>query len=103
MKNDPATLLINACYMPLAFLYGLCRVRVSIDEQRFTQAFGEQDYQLSSGMHRVAVHFRYCFLPMGNASVDIQVEAGSALRLRYDAPLWVFGSGELNEEVDLRA
>ena len=77
MKNDSVVCKINACYMPLAFLYGLCRVRVSIGEQRFTQAWGEQDYQLSSGMHRVAVHFRYCFLPMGNASVDIQVEGVS--------------------------
>ena len=103
MKKGTGLVRINARYMPLAFLYGLCRVRVMIDGEEFTQGWGEQSYEVSPGQHRIAVRFRYCFIPVGDAAVDIEIDGGAHLRLQYDAPvLSVFGPGELHQIVDVR-
>jgi hypothetical protein len=68
---------------------------VVINGETSTGSWGEQSFDVAEGSHEVEVYFPYLGRKSGHSKTAVEVKAGSATKLKYDAPFIVTMSGRL--------
>jgi hypothetical protein len=94
---DHGVIEVETKFFFLAFLLLLFKPKVSIDgAEPQAHPWGVTPFPMSPGRHRVTVFVPYLLFPrMGESSVDVDVAAGQAVRVRWNAPWLVFLPGRI--------
>jgi hypothetical protein len=90
---------VDTSYPALAFLLGVFKTRVAINGQRYELPWGTHTFPVGEGRHDVRVSFKY-LLPSdaGGNEVEVDVQPGQTVRVRYRAPWLVFLKGKIQVE-----
>ena len=93
----PSAIQVNTSYPALAFLLSAFKTRIAINGQRYELPWGTHTFPVGPGRHSVRVSFKY-LLPSdaGGNEVEVEVEPGSTVRVRYRAPWLVFLKGKIH-------
>lgn len=94
-----ATINLEAKFFPLAFILFFFPPRVEVDggpAQRIKWA--TNTLQVPPGSHHLTVYFPYMFImkTAGKAEIDVSVEEGQTVTVRYKAPWLVFLAGKIS-------
>jgi hypothetical protein len=94
---DHGVIEVETKFFVLAFLLLFFKPKVSIDgTEPQERPWGLAPFPVHPGRHRVTVFVPYLFFPrMGESSIDVDVAAGQAVRVQWNAPWLVFLSGRI--------
>ena len=94
--SAPIAIQVETSYPTLAFLLSAFNTRIVINGQRYELPWGTNTFPVGPGLHSVRVSFKY-FLPSdaGGNEVEVDVQPGRTVRVRYRAPWLVFLRGKI--------
>lgn len=90
-----ATIELNARHNPLAWLLYFTKLRVAVDGQPSTSAWGRQKLSVTPGTHLVEISFGYIFAQRGQAATTLTATDDQPARLGYMVPSWMFAKGRI--------
>jgi hypothetical protein len=94
-----ATINLETKFFPLAFILFLFPPRVEVDGGPAQKiSWGSTALQVAPGSHHLTVYFPYMFIMRraGKAEIDVSVEEGQTVTVRYKAPWLVFLPGRIS-------
>lgn len=87
---------IHLDFFFLAWILFLVTPVVEINGQRFPRSWGRHRFDLPAGQHQIRAWFPYMFMDQcGPATVVAPVYPGHVTRLAYQAPFFMFSSGDM--------
>jgi hypothetical protein len=95
--DGQAQLVLTTKHTPLAFFLYFTKIRVEIDgADAQVVDWGRLTLPVPAGSHQVRVYFKYLTKARtGEATLDVDTPAGSAVSLSYKAPYLMTSRGKL--------
>jgi hypothetical protein len=93
-----ATIKLTAKFFPLALFLYLWPPRVELDGGPAQKiGWGDNELQVTPGTHHVVVYFPYLFIirRAGEGKIDVTVQEGQTVHVRYKVPWLVFLPGRM--------
>lgn len=83
---DGGVIEVTAAHSPFAFIYGLFRPTIEIDDRVEKRPWGTSAFEVAAGKHVVAVSYPWLFSRRcGRNAIEVDVRAGETVRVRYTA------------------
>lgn len=99
-QPDPATygeLRIHTGFLFLMWVLFFVSTRIEINGQAVNRPWGFSSFPLAAGTYQIKIAFNYMFGPQGTAVRNVNIYPGHVTMLRYNAPIFIFLSGDLTE------